>query len=78
METKCTKNGNWISPCSALEEVTRENIGDIASQVRSRFSDGATKLVIVAGRFKKNKVQLNYCPFCGADVVTEFKETSHG
>lgn len=69
---KKSDTGAWIEMCPSLSEVTRDQVGDIHTQVRVRFSDHKRKLIVVAGRFKKNKVQLNYCPFCGADVFTEF------
>lgn len=69
---KKSDTGAWIEMCPSLTKVTNEQIGDIETQVRVRISDQKRKLVIAAGRFKKNKVQLNYCPFCGADVFTEF------
>ena len=77
MDKKCEKTKNWIDLCSSLEKASNESIGDINTQIRTRIADGETKLIVVAGRFKKNKVQLNFCPFCGANIVTEFKELNN-
>ncbi|WP_151775919.1 hypothetical protein [Acinetobacter colistiniresistens] len=76
MNNKCINTGNWVEMCDSLKKCIEENIGDLSTQVRTRFSDGANRLAITAGRFKKNKVGLAYCPACGEKIETEFKEQS--
>lgn len=76
MNNKCVNTGNWIEMCDALEKCTDEKIGDLGTQVRTRISDGANRLAVTAGRFKKNTVGLNYCPACGENIETVFKEQS--
>ena len=60
--------------CDALTEVTRNQYGDVQAQVMSARSRNSSRLRIVAGRFKKNRVELNFCPFCGVDIRTEHNE----
>ena len=74
MTEKCVNTGNWIEMCDALTEVTRNQYGDIQAQVMSARSRNASRLRIVAGRFKKNRVELNFCPFCGVDIVTDYQD----
>lgn len=71
---QCVNTGNWIEMCESLTEVTRNQYGDIQAQVMSARSQNASRLRIVAGRFKKNRVELNFCPFCGVDIVTEYQD----
>lgn len=71
---QCVNTGNWIEMCDSLTEVTRNQYGDIQAQVMSARSQNASRLRIVAGRFKKNRVELNFSPFCGVDIVTDYKE----
>ena len=73
MTDKCVNDGNWVRMCKVLTEVTSGEIGDIKQMVMT-IRDGRTRLAIAAGRFKKNRVLFNYCPFCGADIQTEMKE----
>ena len=74
MTEKCVNTGNWIEMCEFLSEVTRNEYGDIQAQRMSHRKINSARLQIVAGRFKKNRVALNYCPFCGVDIRTEHKE----
>lgn len=60
--------------CESLSEVTKHEYGDIQSAVMSCRETGSRRLEIVAGRYKKNRVALNFCPFCGVDIRTEHKE----
>lgn len=76
MTEQCTNTGNWIEMCEFLSEVTRNQYGDIQAQVMSVRSQNASRLRIVAGRFKKNRVELNFCPFCGVKIETDYKEQS--
>ena len=77
MTEKCVNNGNWIEMCEFLSEVTRNQYGDIQAQVMSVRSQNASRLRIVAGRFKKNRVELNFCPFCGVKIETDYKEPAN-
>lgn len=70
---KCVNTGNWITMCDSLKEVTTHKYGDIEAQRMSRREVDSVRLQIVAGRFKKNRVVLNYCPFCGVDIRTKHK-----
>ena len=72
MENKCKVNGPDIAMCPALAEVTQGEIGDIKTQTRFRISDKKVRVAVFAGRFKKNMVELNYCPFCGGDIWTKY------
>ncbi|MFC2995145.1 hypothetical protein ACFODO_07640 [Acinetobacter sichuanensis] len=77
MSEKCVNTGNWLNMCESLKEVTTHHYGDIEAQVMTTRDRGSSRLEIVAGRFKKNRVALNYCPFCGADIITKQKEQGH-
>ncbi|ENV18784.1 hypothetical protein [Acinetobacter guillouiae] len=77
MTKKCVNNGNWLNMCESLKEVTTHHYGDIEANVMTTNDRKSSRLEIVAGRFKKNRVALNYCPFCGVDIVTQHKEQSH-
>ena len=74
MTEKCVNTGNWIEMCEFLSEVTRNQYGDIQGLTLSRRDIDSRRLEIVAGRFKKNRVALNFCHFCGVDIRTEHKE----
>lgn len=74
---QCVNTGNWIEMCEFLSEVTRNQYGDIQGQVMSMREINSSRLEIVAGRFKKNRVALNYCPFCGVDIITQYKELNN-
>ena len=76
MTDKCVNTGNWLNMCDALSEVTRNEYGDIQAQRMSHRKINSARLQIVAGRFKKNRVVLNHCPFCGVDIRTEHKEST--
>lgn len=76
MTDKCVNTGNWLNMCDALSEVTRNEYGDIQAQRMSHREINSARLRIVAGRFKKNRVALNYCPFCGVDIRTKHKEST--
>ena len=76
MTDKCVNTGNWLNMCDALSEVTRNEYGDIQAQRMSHRKINSARLQIVAGRFKKNRVILNHCPFCGVDIRTEHKEST--
>ena len=78
MSEQCKNTGNWIEMCNALTEVTRNEWGDIQAQRMSHREIKSARLQIVAGRFKKNRVVLNHCPFCGVDIRTEHKEQKNG
>ena len=73
MTEKCVNTGNWIEMCESLADVTSNGFGGISAQVMSSRKLESRRLSIVAGRAKGNKVELNYCPFCGANIVTEHK-----
>ena len=77
MTEKCVNNGSWMEMCESLTEVTRNQYGDIQAQVMSARSQNASRLRIVAGRFKKNRVELNFCPFCGVKIETDQKEQAN-
>ena len=77
MSEKCVNTGNWLNMCESLSEVTRNEYGDIQAQRMSHRKINSARLQIVAGRFKKNRVALNYCPFCGVDIRTEHKEPTN-
>ncbi|RYL25076.1 hypothetical protein [Acinetobacter piscicola] len=77
MSEKCVNTGNWLNMCESLKEVTTHHYGDIEAQVMTVRDRKSSRLEIVAGRFKKNRVALNYCPFCGANIVTKHKEQGH-
>ena len=77
MTDKCVNTGNWLNMCDALSEVTRNEYGDIQAQRMSHRKINSARLQIVAGRFKKNRVVLNHCPFCGVDIRTEHKEPTN-
>ncbi|MDQ9019875.1 hypothetical protein RFI02_02015 [Acinetobacter sichuanensis] len=77
MSEKCVNNSNWLNMCKSLKEVTTHHYGDIEAQVMTTKDRESSRLEIVAGRFKKNRVALNYCPFCGVDIVTKHKEQGH-
>ena len=77
MTEKCVNTGNWIEMCDALSDVTRNQYGDTQVQVMSARSQNTSRLRIVAGRFKNNRVELNFCPFCGVDIRTEHKERAN-
>ena len=74
MSDKCVNTGNWINMCEFLKKVTTHHYGDIEAQVMTTRNRESSRIRIVAGRFKKNRVELNYCPFCGVDIETEHKE----
>lgn len=76
MADKCVNTGNWIEMCEFLSEVTRNQYGDIQALTMRRRNIDSRRLEIVAGRFEKNRVALNFCPFCGVDIRTEHKEQS--
>ena len=77
MSEKCVNTGNWLNMCESLSEVTRNEYGDIQAQRMSHRKINSARLQIVAGRFKKNRVALNYCPFCGVNIQTEHKEPTN-
>ncbi len=77
MTDKCVNTGNWLNMCDVLSEVTRNEYGDIQAQRMSHREINSARLQIVAGRFKKNRVVLNHCPFCGVDIRTEHKEQTN-
>ena len=74
---QCVNTGNWIEMCEFLSEVTRNEYGDIQAQDMSVRSRNASRLRIVAGRFKKRRVELNFCPFCGVKIETDYKESTN-
>ncbi|MDQ8951978.1 hypothetical protein RFH42_03290 [Acinetobacter rudis] len=76
MTEHCKNTGNWLEMCEALSEVTRNEYGDIQAQRMSHRAADSVRLQIVAGRFKKNRVVLNHCPFCGVDIRTKHKESA--
>ncbi len=76
MNKKCVNTGNWVEMCDSLNRCISDGMGDFDTQIRVRFSDSAERLAITAGRFKKNKVQISYCPACGENIETVFKEQS--
>ena len=77
MTEKCVNTGNWIEMCEFLSEVTCNQYGDIQAQVMSARSQNTSRLRILAGCFKNNRVELNFCPFCGVDIITQHKEKSN-
>jgi len=77
MTDKCVNTGNWINMCEFLKEVSTHHYGDIEAQVMTTRDRESSRIRIVAGRFKKNRVELNYCPFCGVDIRTEHKEQAN-
>lgn len=77
MTSKCKINGANIDMCESLQKATNQLIGDIACQVRTRIDTRTSRVAVVAGRTKKNKVYLNYCPFCGEHIETQFPEVAN-
>lgn len=76
MTDKCVNTGNWFTPCKSLKKATDAGMGDICLQVRSSVSTGKTRLTLVAGRFKKNKIALSFCPACGVNIETELEPSN--
>lgn len=74
---KCVNTGTWIEMCGALQEVIINEYGDIQAQRMSHRKKNSSRLQIVAGRFKKNRIVLNHCPFCGKDILTQHKESTN-
>lgn len=77
MSEKCVNTGNWLNMCDFLKEVTTHHFGDIEAQTMTTRDRESSRLRIIAGRFKKNRVELNYCPFCGVNIETEHEEPTH-
>lgn len=73
MAEKCVNNGNLISMCEFLKEVTTHRYGDIEAQTMTTANRDSSRIRIVAGRFKKSRVELDYRPFCGVNIITEHK-----
>lgn len=76
MDSKCVNKGSEIEWCKYIAHCIKEGLGDFEAKVLSRLSDMESRHVLVAGSFKKNKVKLAYCPACGADIQTNYKEVS--
>lgn len=74
MTKLCENTGNWLNMCESLVDVTSNGFGGISAQVMSSRKLESRRLSIVAGRAKGNKVELNYCPFCGVNIVTEYQD----
>ena len=77
MTKKCVNTGNWIEMFEFLAEVTHNQYGDIQAQVMRARSQNTSRLRIITGRFNKNRVELNFCPFCGVDIITQHEEQTH-
>ena len=76
MTDKCVNTGNWFNQCENIKIVTDSGIGDIHLQVLSSMSSNESRLALVAGRFKKNKLELAFCPACGVNIETEIKKSA--
>ena len=77
MTEKCVNTGNWIEMCESLTEATSKQYCDIQAQVMSVRSQNSSRLRIAVGRYKVNRVELSFCPFCGVDIRTEHKEPAN-
>ena len=53
MTEKCINTGNWIEMCEFLDEVTRNQYGDIQGQTMSRRDIDSCRLEIIARKNKK-------------------------
>lgn len=76
MTAKCVNTGNWFTQCLSLKQVTDAGMGDIHLQTRSSASSGKSRLTLVAGRFRRNRVELAYCPACGVNIRTEMEPSN--
>lgn len=76
MTDKCVNTGNWFTQCAALKQVTDSGMGDIHIQVLSLMNSNKSRLALVAGRFKKNKLELAFCPACGVNIETEMEQSN--
>lgn len=74
MNNKCVNNGNVVDFCNGLSNCLNKGLGDFEVKLMVRMSDMLEKEILTVGKAKINKVQLAYCPACGVDIRTDYKE----
>ena len=73
MISRCKNKGSTIEFCDGMENCLNKGLGDFEVKLMARMSDFAEKEILTAGKARKNKVQLAYCPACGADIKTTYE-----
>lgn len=76
MNGKCVNNGSTVTFCNGMQNCLKKGIGDFEVKLMCRMSDMAEKEILCAGKDRKNKVQLSYCPACGVDIKTDYGVTN--
>lgn len=78
VRTRCVAEGRKLTPCTTLEKALGEPNGGqkgISMLVLSNVNTGETTrtgVSVRSGDYSKRGVMLNFCPFCGEDVVSHF------
>lgn len=69
----CINKGNLVTYCDSLDNCINKGLGDLAMQTRVNLKTSEVRTVVTIGRFKKNRVGINFCPACGENIETFFK-----
>lgn len=70
---KITETGRDINSCEFLDDVCVNNYGGFERIIKTTNLENGEKISRIAIAVKKtarNGVELNYCPFCGANIDT--------
>lgn len=71
---QCINQGNNILMCDALYSYAAHRKAGFDNVVMRNWTTNQCRVAIVVGTNKVDKVELNFCPFCGANIVTTSKE----
>jgi hypothetical protein len=77
---KCEVKDKHVHPCWALAEVTDGNalakgkgVAEIQLVNTETFKPSRRYYALRSGQHTKPGVAMNFCPFCGADIITDVK-----
>lgn len=75
---KCAVENRFVKPCFNLEETLGDwhQIGLSIFTLTSRETGLSTRsgVVLRSGHVSKSGVLINFCPFCGEHISTQFEE----
>lgn len=74
MNNSCVNNGSTVDFCGGMSNCLNKGLGGFEVKLMCRMADRSEKEIVCVGKARKNKVQLSYCPACGVDIRTNYKE----
>lgn len=76
MTEQCKVVGSGIEPCDVLKHITTNRIAGFKFDTMRNFNTNQLRIAVTIEKSSKNRLQISYCPACGANIETSYLEVS--